>query len=157
MCCAWLGCATARAASPLASSFAEQVALQYQVKPDISYATASGMSLKLDLYLPRATRSPVPVVVYFYGGGWVDGRKENAVLYLMPYLAMGWAVANVEYRLGSAAPAPAAVQDAGVPNQLVTIAKGNHGAFSSADASFIHSSMRRFFRQQKILTVEEGK
>jgi acetyl esterase/lipase len=51
-------------------------------------------------------------LVYFHGGGWEHGSKEMIVPTVLPYLEMGFAVANVEYRLTSTAPAPAAVEDA---------------------------------------------
>ncbi|MES3021220.1 MAG: alpha/beta hydrolase [Pseudomonadota bacterium] len=110
LCLAWLLAGTALAA-PAGVEFADTIGFSYQIKPDITYAVASNVELKLDLYLPRGARKPVPTLVYFHGGGWVEGKKENAALLLMPYLALGWAVVNVEYRLGRVAPAPAAVED----------------------------------------------
>lgn len=107
--CALLLAAQAVAAEP--PGFADGVAFRYTVKPEITYRSASNTELKLDLYLPRGPRNQLPTVVYFHGGGWVDGRKENAALLLMPYLAQGWTVINVEYRLARVAPAPAAVED----------------------------------------------
>jgi acetyl esterase/lipase len=47
----------------------------------------------------------------FHGGGWVAGQKERNTFQLLPYLAMGWAVVNVEYRMARSALAPAAVED----------------------------------------------
>lgn len=92
--------------------FADVVGFSYSVKPDITYTVASGAELKVDLYLPRDRGKPLPTLVYFHGGGWVDGSKERSMLLLMPYLQMGWAVVNVDYRLAKTAPAPAAVEDA---------------------------------------------
>ncbi len=43
--------------------------------------------------------------------GWVGGSKEANSLTFLPYLEMGWAVVNVEYRLARVALAPAAVED----------------------------------------------
>jgi len=89
----------------------DYVAPTYTILPNLTYATASNMELKLDLYLPLERSKPVPVVVYFHGGGWVEGMKERNTLYLLPWLSMGWAAVNVEYRLARHAPAPAAVED----------------------------------------------
>jgi acetyl esterase/lipase len=100
------------AASGSESAFADVVGFGYRVKPNITYSVASSMELKLDLYLPRDSGKRVPALVYFHGGGWVDGSKERSALLLMPYLQQGWAVVNVEYRLAKNAPAPAAVEDA---------------------------------------------
>ncbi len=83
---------------------------QYRVTPNVTYATATGFECKLDVYRPGAT-APVPTVIYIHGGGWVVGSKESAVLQILPYLEMGFAVVNVEYRLAKVALAPAAVED----------------------------------------------
>ncbi len=84
---------------------------RYWVTPNITYATATGFECKLDVYRPANAVSPVPTVVYIHGGGWVIGSKEAAVLQILPYLEMGFAVVNVEYRLARVALAPAAVED----------------------------------------------
>ena len=72
---------------------------------------ANSFENSLDLYLPRDTTRPMPVFMYIHGGGWVAGSKEQNVLRLLPYLEMGWAVVNVQYRLGRVSRAPAAVED----------------------------------------------
>jgi acetyl esterase/lipase len=104
---------TAAGGATAANAFADFAGFNHIVKPDVTYATASHVDLKLDLYLPRIKAGPkVPTLVYFHGGGWVDGSKERASLLLLPYLALGWAVVNVDYRLAGTAHAPAAVEDA---------------------------------------------
>ena len=79
--------------------------------PNVTYAKASNFELKLDLYLPKNRTRPNATLILFHGGGWVDGQKERNVLYLLPYLELGWAAINVEYRTARQAPAPAAVED----------------------------------------------
>ena len=93
------------------SSFLAHVSNQYRVIPNLTYHVASNQENKLDLYVPRGATGPTPVLMYIHGGGWVGGTKESNVLRILPYLEMGWAVANVEYRLGAVARAPAAVED----------------------------------------------
>jgi len=83
----------------------------YDVLPNITYSVANNTELKLDLYLPRNRSLPKPTLILFHGGGWVDGQKERNIFYLLPYLSMGWAVINVEYRMARTSPAPAAVED----------------------------------------------
>ena len=83
----------------------------YNVRPNITYKVANNYEAKLDVYYPRETKEPVPVVVVIHGGGWVAGAKEEGGLYLLPYLQMGFAVVNVEYRLAKVSLAPAAVED----------------------------------------------
>jgi acetyl esterase/lipase len=76
------------------------------------YATVSGMDLKLDVYAPKS-KAKVPVLINFHGGGWVAGNRESASLAVaLPWLQMGFAVVNVQYRLAKTALAPAAVEDA---------------------------------------------
>ena len=84
---------------------------RYWVTPNITYATASSFECKLDVYRPANAVAPVPTVVHIHGGGWVAGSKEASVLQILPYLEMGFAVVNVEYRLARVALAPAAVED----------------------------------------------
>lgn len=83
----------------------------YRVVPNVTYLVASGYEAKLDLYIPRGRQEPRPALIQFHGGGWVGGTKESASLRFLPYLEMGWAVINVEYRLARVALAPAAVED----------------------------------------------
>lgn len=83
----------------------------YEVTPNITYLVANGYEAKLDVYRPSQAKSPVPVVMLIHGGGWVAGTKEEAALGALPYLEMGFAVVNVEYRLGKTSLAPAAVED----------------------------------------------
>lgn len=90
----------------------DYVAGDYDIFPNITYAKANNIELKLDLYLPKNRTNPTPTLILFHGGGWVDGQKERNVLFLLPYLAMGWSAVNVEYRTGHQSPAPAAVEDA---------------------------------------------
>jgi acetyl esterase/lipase len=84
---------------------------EFAVMPDIVYETASNYQARLDVYRPRTAEGRVPTLFYIHGGGWVGGRKEAELPRLMPYLAAGWAVVNVEYRLADVALAPAAVED----------------------------------------------
>jgi acetyl esterase/lipase len=91
---------------------AAQLGNDYRVVADVTYLTAEGHANNLDLYLPRNTSGPVPVVLYFHGGWWVRGSRQASALSVLPYLQMGWAAVNVSYRLGNTSLAPAAVEDA---------------------------------------------
>ena len=83
----------------------------YAVRPDITYQVANNHEAKLDVLYPLHPPSAVPVLMLIHGGGWVAGRKERNVLETVPYLEMGFAVVNVEYRLANVSLAPAAVED----------------------------------------------
>jgi acetyl esterase/lipase len=83
----------------------------YRIEPNITYLSAGGWDGKLDLYLPRNVPRPVATFLNIHGGGWVSGSKNESALEVLPLLAMGFAVVNIDYRLARTAPAPAAVQD----------------------------------------------
>lgn len=83
----------------------------YDVISNITYGVADNYELKLDVYRPTTAKAPTPVVMLIHGGGWVRHDKEGEVMSLLPYLEMGWAAVNVEYRIARVALAPAAVED----------------------------------------------
>ena len=87
------------------------VAHGYRLVPNITYLRAGGSDLKLDVYQPRAATAPSPTLIYIHGGGWTNGSKESSALTFLPYLEMGWAVVNLEYRMADVTQAPAAVED----------------------------------------------
>jgi acetyl esterase/lipase len=101
----------------------------YDIIPNVPYARANNIELKLDLYLPKNRSTPTGTLILFHGGGWVDGQKERNVLFLLPYLALGWSAVNVEYRTGHQSPAPAAVEDCRCALRWIT----NHARQYSLD------------------------
>src|SRR5262245_24210875 len=115
---AWSVSAVAQPAPDMAST----VALFQQVRtvPNVVYLRANGWEGKLDIYARRAlvatpgqtpTPTPTPTVIFIHGGGWVQGTKEGSMLRALPYIAMGYSVVNVEYRLANVSLAPAAIED----------------------------------------------
>jgi len=81
---------------------------------NVTYIHANGWEGKLDVYAQRTPpNSPAsPVVIFIHGGGWVQGTKEGSILQgVLPYVAMGYSVVNVEYRLANVSLAPAAIED----------------------------------------------
>jgi acetyl esterase/lipase len=98
---------------------------EYDVLPNVTYSTRNKTELKLDVYLPRDRKSPVPAILLIHGGGWVAGQKEQNVMELLPYLSMGWVVLNVEYRLAENSLAPAAVEDCRCALRWVAYHAGN--------------------------------
>ena len=94
------------------AGWAIDVGRDFRSIPNVTYLTANQWEGKLDIYVPRDNSAgPHPTFIYFHGGAHVFGSKEASFLTLLPYLEMGWAVVNVEYRLAGAAHAPAAVED----------------------------------------------
>ena len=106
-----VGASGARAQLSDTRSFLVTLDSHYRMVPNVTYHEASGQENKLDLYLPRNASGATPVLLVIHGGGWVIGEKETYVMRFLPYLEMGWAVVNVEYRLAKVALAPAAVED----------------------------------------------
>ncbi|HUF75820.1 MAG TPA: alpha/beta hydrolase, partial [Longimicrobiales bacterium] len=102
--------ATAQGTTPEQRS-AIAIAAEYRIVPNVVYGVADDFETRVDLYLPRGRQEPVPTLIQIHGGGWVGGTKEGNALRLLPWLEMGWAVVNVQYRLGQVALAPAAVED----------------------------------------------
>jgi acetyl esterase/lipase len=103
--------AASHAQVPAAENWPDAASSDYDIQANVTYAIANNTELKLDLYLPRDKSKLNPTLVLFHGGGWVDGAKERNVMYLLPYLSMGWTVVNVEYRMAKNSLAPAAVED----------------------------------------------
>lgn len=79
------------------------------VHRDIVFANASGVDLKLDLYLPQDKATPRPLVVWVHGGGWRNGSKEQTPARFL--LDRGYAVASINYRLSDVAKFPAQIDD----------------------------------------------
>src|SRR5258705_7549260 len=110
VCLMFVGPAAAQTAPDLQSA----VALFQKVRTvaNVVYQLANGWEGKLDVYAQRAPApTPTPTVIFIHGGGWVQGTKEASVLTALPYIAMGYSVVNVEYRLANVSLAPAAVED----------------------------------------------
>lgn len=106
-----LALATAIPATGVASA-AEDSAPREVVK-DIVYRTVDGRALHLDIYSrPGTAPTSGPVLLHFHGGGWARGARPEGWAGFRPFLAAGFSVIAVEYRLAGEASAPAAVEDA---------------------------------------------
>lgn len=112
--CLALGIATAQTA-PDPDSAPARPASSDKNRPtefrDITYLTLGDVTSTLDVY-QNAKPGPAPVLVYFHGGGWWKGERPHSYTSFRSFLAMGFSVLSVDYRLTPVAPAPAAVQDA---------------------------------------------
>lgn len=80
------------------------------VHRDLAYvSSANGHARqKLDLYLPEKGDS-LPVIVSIHGGAFRAGSKEQGVP--VEYLARGFAIASINYRLSQHAIFPAQIED----------------------------------------------
>ena len=66
---------------------------------------------KMDIYYPKGTNIPLPVIVSIHGGGWVYGSKEVYQFYCMSLAQRGFTVVNFNYRLAPESKYPAPLKD----------------------------------------------
>lgn len=52
---------------------------------------------KLDIYAPKSLTSPAPVLVFFYGGRWTFGNKEQYAFAALPFVEKGYIVVISDY------------------------------------------------------------
>lgn len=76
---------------------------------DIEYARVNGTSLRLNLFLPKKSDKPLPVVVWIHGGAWQSGNKDQCPA--VPLAEQGYAVVSINYRLTDLATFPAQIHD----------------------------------------------
>ncbi len=82
----------------------------YTARLNVVYTKVNEWEGKLDLYLPPQNSKPNAVIINIHGGGWNHGVKETQGGF-STFFKVGFAVANIEYRLTGQATAPAAVED----------------------------------------------
>jgi acetyl esterase/lipase len=77
-----------------------------------TYVDGGGQTqpLQLDLLQPAAG-SPVPLVIWIHGGGWLSGSRSPLPSQVSALCSRGYAVASVDYRLTQTAIWPAQIQD----------------------------------------------
>ena len=82
---------------------------------NIAYCTMDGEQVRMDVYIPDASKPrPLPVAVHVHGGGWTSGSKSSGSRFaeMMPLLLQrGYLVASLDYRLAPANKYPAQIQD----------------------------------------------
>lgn len=78
---------------------------------DLTYGTAAGEELKLDLSVPDGSGS-FPVCIQVHGGGFIKGDKQNKYKPLFAtLLEAGYAWVSINYRLAPAHKYPGSVED----------------------------------------------
>jgi acetyl esterase/lipase len=83
-----------------------------KVERNIEYGKGGDMSLKLDLYSPKARDEQMPAVIFIHGGAWKGGYRQMYHYYCTKFAERGYVAATISYRFTSDAPFPAAVEDA---------------------------------------------
>lgn len=97
----------------------------YRIEADIAYGDAARQAL--DLYTPRTTNGAAPVVIFFYGGGWRRGAKQNYEFVASSLTQAGYAVAIPDYRLFPDVVFPAFVEDGALAVAWILKNVRNHG------------------------------
>ncbi len=93
-----LACLLALAAcAPIQALNALEPASRVQATRDIAYAP--GARHALDVYAPRLRRPPAPVVVFFYGGSWDSGRRQDYRFVGEALASRGYLAIIPDYRL----------------------------------------------------------
>ncbi|NTW52821.1 MAG: alpha/beta hydrolase, partial [Chlorobiaceae bacterium] len=100
---------------------------------DVVYSMVPGYRpMLLDLYRPDG-QGPHPLVIFIHGGSWTTGSKRATANFsdfpgLLAALAgRGFTVASVDYRLGSEAKYPAALQDIKAAIRFLRANAGKYG------------------------------
>jgi acetyl esterase/lipase len=93
---------TVKKAIPLPQGFTKSI--------DVAYKQVGDWQGRVDIYLPPKTNKPAPVLINMHGGAWRHGAKEDQSGFAT-YFKLGFAVANVEYRLSQQGLAPAGIED----------------------------------------------
>jgi acetyl esterase/lipase len=81
----------------------------YERTAGISYGPAGRQ--QLDVYRPREASGPLPVVVFFYGGRWQSGAREQYAFVAQALASQGFVVVVPDYRLYPQVTFPAFVED----------------------------------------------
>ena len=84
------------------------------VERDIPFVETPNGPQYLDVYLPEGHGDePLPVIVFYFGGGWEMGNRHQLGMYdLEEFPLHGYAVVPADYRLSDEATFPAQIQDA---------------------------------------------
>ena len=82
----------------------------YEAKLNVVYTKVKDWEGRVDIYTSPKASAPTPIVINIHGGGWNHGVKESQTGF-STFFKMGYAVANMEYRLTGQATAPAAIED----------------------------------------------
>jgi acetyl esterase/lipase len=80
---------------------------------DVSYADTENPRHRLDIYVPKDRKAEkLPVIVFFHGGGWMQGDRSDGAGRLMPFVRTGeYAGISAGYRLSGEAQWPAQIHD----------------------------------------------
>ena len=79
---------------------------------DLDYVGDGASAHRLDVLVPHDATEPLPVYVYFHGGGWTSGDKGPLTKYCASQASGGMVVVNANYRTATRAHMGEILQDA---------------------------------------------
>jgi acetyl esterase/lipase len=135
-----IACCLVSACSSIIFATANSPALTFkgEIIKDIAYGELDRQ--KLDIYLPkRADQTPLPTIVFFHGGRWTFGNKDQYKFVGMTLADLGYAVVLPNTRLFPDVRFPSFVEDGA---KAVTWVEQNMHNYNTNDYLFVsgHSS-----------------
>lgn len=130
------------ACTPLQFALVNAPALTYdgEISEDVPYGELTRQ--KLDIYVPNIDQETFPVVVFFHGGRWTDGSKEQYKFVGMTLSNMGYIVVMPNTRLYPDVKFPTFAEDAAKSvawvHKNIASYKGNQNLFISGHSSGAH-------------------
>lgn len=82
----------------------------YTVINDVAYGKLPRQSL--DIYVPENTTTPAAVLVFYYGGSWQSGRRQDYKFVGEAFASLGYVTVIADYRLYPEVYFPTFVEDA---------------------------------------------
>lgn len=82
---------------------------------------------KLDIYIPDGLKAPAPVLLFFYGGAWQGGRREDYFAFGEAFASQGIVTVVADYRLYPQVTYPAFVADGAAALAWVRANIARHG------------------------------
>ena len=103
--------AAVRAASARLAAFNLLAPRDPAARPGRDIAFGSDPRQKLDVYTPERAANPAPVVVFFYGGSWSSGRRQDYAFVGRALAARGFVAVIADYRIYPQVRYPAFLED----------------------------------------------
>lgn len=111
---------------------------KHVVKSDIAYGDLEYQ--KLDVYTPKNVGKDAPVIVFFYGGGWTDGKKEQYQFAAEPFTSKGYVVVVPDYSKYPEYIYPTFIEDAALVTKWVDGNIAEYGGSADKIALMGHSA-----------------
>ncbi len=103
-------------------------------------AYGSDARQKVDVWAPRHSKGPLPVIIFFYGGSWNSGLRDGYAFAARALAARGFVVVVPDYRLVPQVRWPAFVEDGAAAVRWTTASIAAHGGDPARIAVMGHSA-----------------